>query len=144
MKATLAALAQYAVNGTDGLLSVSGICDCVEGIVPAQTENQLIPIPALFVALSIVGSIADGLSHTLELAVRHEDGDNIVQRQTMGEFRFALNGRGRPMRANLVVQLRGLGVPTPGDYEIVIFSGTQELCALPLYVDVRVAPDPHG
>jgi hypothetical protein len=47
------------------------------------------------------------------------------------------------MRAQVVIQLQGLKVPGPGDYEITIVVDGQEVAATPLYVTDET-PEPEA
>ena len=131
MRIPIITFAEFAAVDTAGKLIIAGTVDGISfrrqaGVRP-NAEGP-VPIPALYLVAVLEGSIGDGLRHRLGLAVLNEDKQEVVKRVNHGEFHFQVNRYGRPMRAQIVMNIQGLVVPRPGDYEFVLLvdDGAQE------------------
>lgn len=137
MRIAILTFAEYAAFDATGKLLIAGTVDGVslqrrDGV--AADSVGPVPIPPLYLVSVFEGSIGDGLSHKLDIRVFNEDKKEVATVLENGEVRFQVNKYGRPMRAQLILKLPRLLVPSPGDYEFVIFVDSVEAAATPLYV----------
>jgi hypothetical protein len=137
MKPVILTLAEYAAFDQAGKLLIAGACDGVslhrKDGVPADRVG-VVPIPPLYLVAVFEGGIGDGLVHRLDIHLLNEDKKEVARVLEKGEFRFQVNKYGRPMRAQLVLKLPSLPVPSPGDYEFTVLVDGTELAVTPLYV----------
>lgn len=137
MKLVILTLAEYAAFDQAGKLIIAGAVDGVslqrrDG-VPADGVG-VVPIPPLYLVAVFEGGISDGLVHRVDINLLNEDKKEVARILEKGEFRFQVNKYGRPMRAQLVIKLPVLPVPSPGDFEFVVSVDGNELAVTPLYV----------
>lgn len=136
---SMVTLAEYASASADGKLMIAGTIDSVR-VEPRRTltagdELPPIPLPRMFLVFVATASIADGLQHTFSIGLRHEDGKFVFRDASECALTFKVNPKGRPMRAQTIVELNGVVAPAFGDYEFVIEVDGHEVCASPFYVD---------
>lgn len=134
-------LAEYASSSSDGKLTIAGTIDSVtvqvRGTFEDGAELPPIPLPRMFLVFVATASIADGLKHSFSFGLRQEDGKFVFRDATTAELTFKVNAKGRPMRAQTILDLNGVVAPTFGDYEFVIEVDGKEVCASPFYVDIQ-------
>lgn len=137
MKLVILTLAEYAAFDQAGKLIIAGSCDGVslqrrDGV--SADGVGVVAIPPLNLVAVFEGGIGDGLVHRIDINLVSEDKKEVARVLEAGEFRFQVNKYGRPMRAQLVLKLPVLPVPSPGDYEFVILVDGREMAVTPLYV----------
>jgi len=125
MKLPIITFAEYAAVSADGKLTIAGTIDGIsivrrEGV--SEDAIDRVPLPPVYLVAVLEGSIADGLQHKVGLRVLNEDQEVVTEHAEHGQFHFAVNRFGRPMRAQVIMRLHGLAVPKPGDYEFVLLK----------------------
>lgn len=133
-------LAEYASISQDNKLTVAGVWDALRfqrhtDVPPADGPVlEVVPVPPVYFVAQIDFSIANGLRHTAALYVRDADGRNVVGPLNMPDLQLRMNKHGRPMRHTIVVALRGLMLPGPGDYAVELHIDANLVGDTPLYV----------
>lgn len=137
MRLRLFVFAEYGSAGTDNKLTIAGIIDGVNVKRRPGTEAKpggTISLPPIYMVAVVEGSISDGLTHALSLRFLNDDAKEVTKPANLGRFSFVVNPLGRPMSANLIVQLGGLVVPGPGDYILELLVGGRPIGEAPFYV----------
>jgi hypothetical protein len=145
MKIRVLEFAEYASFTDDKKLIMGGIFNRM-GI--ARKPNAIpgastaVPIAMQgFLVWVIEASIGDGLKHKVALRIRDDDG-NIVLNSQLGDMVFHLDQHGRPMRFQGRLQLTGLPLPGPGEYEFELHVNGNKVGETSLYVDDVTPPTP--
>lgn len=123
-------LADYATSGARGKRVIVGVWDtfCHVG------EDRPIRIPRCFLAAAFDASALEGSEHVIQLRVTDADGIQLLDRAPELAVRFVPRGPGRPLRADVEVELIDLAVPDQGEYVFEFYSGTERVGAIEFYV----------
>ena len=134
--------AEYAAFTEDKKVIMSGIFNTIEAsqnpLMPPGSQEFLI-LPASFLVWMVDASIGEGLTHSIKLRIRDDDGDLVLETD-LGQMVFFLNPQGRPMRFQGRLVTGGLPLPGPGEYVFELIASGNKLGETTLYVDVRSAP----
>jgi len=109
-----AMLADYVTETKGGKFIIVGEFDHIFGTkVPAR--HQLMFLVARFEA-----SVTEGSAHKLKVVLVDEDGNDLPLTVPELDANFAAQGPGKPLRANVIIQLVNLVFPKFGSYEFHI------------------------
>jgi hypothetical protein len=133
MELKLGLIADYAILGENDKLVVAGIFDTVW---VAAGSRGAVMLPQCFVVLNLRGSLAEGTEHRVAVRLHNEDEVDVAG-MDMGQVAFSPSGPGRPLAANLILQLRGVPVPRCGEYHFRVFVDEQPIGDVPIYVQQR-------
>ena len=134
MELKYAHLCDYAGEGAYGKVIVVGIFDHL-----FATPQRPISVPSCTLVVSFSAHVTEGTEHKFELRFTDEDAKDMIPRIT-GDLRFALQGPGREMRANLFLQFGPQLLPDLGDYRFYVLVDGIELASVLL----TVAPMPQA
>lgn len=135
-------IAEYAAFTDDKKLIVSGI---FTGITASRVENappeapNIIGLPACYLVWIVEASLSEGLQHRVGLIIRGSDGEEVLRQPELGPMNFNLDKKGRPLRFNGRMVLKGIPLPGEGDYVFSLLVNGKELGETTLYVDVTRA-----
>lgn len=140
MRLVFGHIADYVTTGINSKLIVVGIFDGI--IAPRFPDGRLLLPPCqLVIALDV--SVAEGSDHAVTLHLVDDDGTDVVPPFT-NMVRFRPTQPGHPLAANLTVNLAGLTVPDPGDYEFRVWTASGDIGgAVPLTVSEAPAAPPQ-
>jgi hypothetical protein len=145
MQLRILVFAEFAAVTSDGKLVIAGVIDGAEirsfPGAPPRNPTDPFPLPRMALVAKLVASIAEGLTHSIAMRVRHEDGAELGP-FSFGDFSFKVNPVGRPMEHQLIVTIPGMTVPVAGDYEFELLVDGEPLGSTPFYVTDLTAP-PH-
>jgi len=105
MKLILATLADYASDTGNGKITMVGVFDHVIDVNGARP----VAMPDCTIAIVVHASLSEGSQHRLTLIF--EDADGEALNQVEAPLVFATRGPGYPLRAQLLINLRGFTVP---------------------------------
>jgi hypothetical protein len=138
MKLDLFTFAEYAANTQDNKLVVAGTFNqlTVQRAPGSDLANPgVFPLPMVYLAAVLTASIGDGLTHSAELRVVNDDGQQVLPTIELGTLTFIMNQHGRPMRFHAVIGIPGLPLPGPGEYSFELWVRGERLGETALYVD---------
>jgi hypothetical protein len=113
----------YAVIDKAGKLSVIGLFDTIGLVGTGEGPRRA---TRLFAVARLAADLSDGAEHHVRVAVVDEDGNPIVPPMEE-KLTFVTQGRGRPLRGQVVLQADNLMFPRPGDFRIDIFVDGQHI-----------------
>jgi hypothetical protein len=114
MELKFALLADHASETRDGKLNIMGTFDAIWGTEAPAAH------PKCFLVARLEASVVEGTEHTFRVSL-HDGNGNVAGLQSPDlPLRFVPSGPGRPMIANLVLDLTGLHLPQFDDYEFLI------------------------
>ena len=122
-------LADYAGEGRAGKLLMVGVFDTVYN----QQGTNPVQIPPCYLVAAIDAHVTEGSEHRLDVHLTNEDGGAVIPPTAM-PIKFASQGPGRPLRANVVLGMFGLMVPSEGTYAFNLLIQGRHLGDVPLYV----------
>lgn len=132
-------LCDYASADAKSKPTIVGVFDIIFD-VQKKRPIQLPPV-AHFVA-KMECSIGDGSMHTLQIVVRHEDGE-VVHQVNLGPLEFRPTGPGRPLSAQIIMMIGGMPFPELGDYAFEMVVDGTKIGETPLYL-ADAPPALHG
>lgn len=138
MKLSLFVFAEFAANTQENKLVVAGIFNQLAITRVKQLEAgqaDVFPMPAVYMAAIVHGSIGDGLAHQAKLRVLNDDGVAVFEAIELGEMNFVVNQQGRPMQFQAVISIANLPLPGTGEYSFEFHLDGACLGEIPLYVD---------
>lgn len=138
MKLDLLVFAEYAavtqenklvIAGTFNTIGISRVAESQEG------RNPTLILPRVYLVAAISASLSEGLRHTAEIRVIDSDHKPVWEPISLGEWNFAINPNGRPMRFQAVIAIPGVPLPGAGEFTFELRISNTPVGSVELYVD---------
>lgn len=143
MRLDLFCFAEFAANTQENKLVVAGIFNSVQVRrlrQPGFGKPDIFPMPHVYLAAIVRGSLGEGLKHHAKLRVVNDDGKVVFDKIELGDMNFVVNEQGRPMQFQAVIGINGLPLPGVGEYSFEFILDGKRLGATDLYVDALPEP----
>jgi hypothetical protein len=126
MELKFALLADHASETRDGKLNILGNFDAIWGQSAPATH------PKCYLVARFEASIAAGTEHQFKVSLHNGNGDIVGLESPELPLKFVPSGPGRPLVANLILDLTGLQLPEFDDYEFLIRINGHVMAQVPL------------
>jgi hypothetical protein len=140
-------IAEYAMLGQDGRLSICGIIDNLTATLPPGVEMPAGPIgiPKLYLVAGVDCSLSEGTRHHGKLRLVNGSGQVLTDDPfiDLGEWNFVMNPHGVPMRFHSILQLNTVPMPELGECVFELWVDDKRLGDTTLHVLVNRA-DPEA
>jgi hypothetical protein len=90
--------------------------------------------PMIFLVARFEASVSEGTEHRFAIGLYDEDGQAVLPKSPPIPMRFETQGRGRPLRAQVITQLGGVRFPKYGAYEFHLLIDGREMGVIPISV----------
>lgn len=130
MKLIYGTLCDYAGPGANGKLIIVGAYDTV-------TDNahlRPIPFPPSYLLAIFEAHLAEGSPIPLSIKFQNQEGKDILAAPISLPINFAMQGKGRPTRGTLIINLPQFKVPEQDTYAFEFFARDNHIGSVQVYV----------
>ena len=129
MDLKFALLADHVNETREGKLNIIGEFNLISAAQVPATH------PLLFLVARFQASVSEGTEHELTIGLYDEDGQAALPQSPTFPIKFVPQGRGLPLRAQVVAQLGGLRFDHFGSFEFHLLVNGRLEARVPLLVN---------
>ena len=126
MDLKFALLADAVNESKEGKLNITGEFNTI------WSPSVPLTYPFLCIVARFEARVSEGTQHTLRIGLFDEDGGVVIPVSPDLELGFVSTGRGRPLRAQVIIQLVNFVLPKHGDYEFHLLVDGHHKASVPL------------
>ena len=138
MDLKFALLADHVNTTLEGKLNIIGEFNAISAARVPATH------PFLFLVARLEASVSEGTEHELTIGIYDEDGQKVMPKSPTFPIKFKPQGRGLPLRAQVVAQLGGLRFDHFGSFEFHLLVDGRLEARVPFLVSQVTGPNKNG
>ena len=128
MDLKFALLADHVNRTSEGKLNIIGEFNAISAARVPATHSSL------FLVARFEASVSEGTEHQLTIGLYDEDGKGVLPKSPTFPIKFVPQGRGLPLRAQVVAQLGGLKFDHFGNFEFHLLVNGRIEATVPVSV----------